>query len=186
MARLVESSNLDKPGLSQSYLEDIFESSGEHIEYWDDALCCAADAKMKLECDPEGEEFVHQMLERGRKKWGNLVRQERKDNRSYINDIYLDLEEEKNGTIFGENEETYVKSSAHIVQNLCTRNGIFIYIDPVYTRVSFLFLEQNQNPLKWHGEADAIHVLLDISHTSTNKSFNIDAKNFLIFWSRNG
>ena len=51
LARLVDSSNVDEPDLSRAYLAEILESSGEYIEYWEDALCCTADAKMKLEYD---------------------------------------------------------------------------------------------------------------------------------------
>ena len=36
----------------------MLESSGEYIEYWEDALCCTADALMKSEYDPEEDEVV--------------------------------------------------------------------------------------------------------------------------------
>jgi hypothetical protein len=49
LARLVTASSEDEPYLSRSYLAELLETGEDNVEYWEDSLCCSADAKTLVE-----------------------------------------------------------------------------------------------------------------------------------------
>ena len=59
LARLVIADAEDEPNLSRAYLAELLENPGEYVEYWEDSLCCSADARILYEeYDPTQDEVA--------------------------------------------------------------------------------------------------------------------------------